>query len=153
MLDGRQPTLLEQAKGAIHDHAQASSFPTGADLDRIKAFELTNEFFSSPETRTFAAGGAAPGLPRGNTASEKRGRRFFEDELDFVDLKHGLCAGRHAGPMLNETKPSTLLSLHRAPSVRRRSGWHGGDARRPQSGCAGVRPQSGHTGRTSPVQS
>jgi len=111
MLDGRQPTLQEQAKGAIHDHAQASSFPTGADLDRIKAFELTNEFFSSPETRTFAAGGAAPGLPRGNTASEQRGRRFFEDELDFVDLKHGLCAGCHAGPMLNETNLFSLVAF------------------------------------------
>ena len=103
MLDGRQPTLQEQAKGAISNHAQAQAVPSDAVLDRIRAFELTNEFFSSPEMRIFAAGGAAPGLPRGNTASEKRGRRFFEDELDFVDLKHGLCAGCHAGPMLNET--------------------------------------------------
>ena len=111
MLDGRQPTLQEQAKGAIHDHAQAPSFPTAADLDRIKAFELTNEFFSSPDTAKFAAGGAAPGLPLGNTASEKRGRRFFEDELDFVDLKHGLCAGCHAGPMLNETNLFSLVAF------------------------------------------
>jgi cytochrome c peroxidase len=44
-----------------------------------------------------------PGLPRGNTVSEKRGRRFFEDEVDFDDPKHGLCAACHAGPMLNQT--------------------------------------------------
>jgi cytochrome c peroxidase len=111
MLDGRQPTLQEQAKGAIDNHAQAQSVPTDADLDRIKAFEMTNEFFSSPETRRFAAGGAAPGLPRGNTDSEKRGRRFFEDELDFVDLKHGLCASCHAGPMLNETNIFSLVAF------------------------------------------
>jgi len=103
MLDGRRDTLQAQAAGAIQDHAQAPLLPTAADLDRIRAFELTNEFFSSPEMRKFANGGAAPGLPRGNTAAEKRGRRFFEDEVDFVDLKHGLCAGCHAGPMLNET--------------------------------------------------
>jgi len=103
MLDGRQPDLQTQALGAITDHAHATSPPTITDLDRIKAFELTNEFFSSPETLKFAQGGAAPGLPRGNTASEKRGRRFFEDEVDFVDAKHGLCAGCHAGPMLNQT--------------------------------------------------
>jgi len=111
MLDGRQPTLQEQANGAIHDHAQSPSIPAGADLDRIKAFQLTNEFFSSPETRTFAAGGAAPGLPRGNTASEQRGRRFFEDVLDFVDLKHGLCGACHAGPMLNETNIFMLVAF------------------------------------------
>jgi len=59
----------------------------------------------------FARGGSAPGLPQGNTASEKRGRRFFEDEVDFVDFKHGLCAGCHAGPMLNETNLFSLLAF------------------------------------------
>ena len=103
MLDGRQPDLQSQALGAIKDHAQATLLPTLADLDRIKAFELTDEFFSSPEVRKFAQGGPAPELPRGNTVSEQRGRRFFEDVIDFVDAKHGLCAGCHAGPMLNET--------------------------------------------------
>ena len=77
--------------------------PTVVELENIRNFELTNTFFSSPEIRRFAEGGDAPGLPQGNTASEKRGRRFFEDEVDFVDLKHGLCAGCHPGPMLNET--------------------------------------------------
>jgi len=103
MLDGRQPSLEAQAMGAIHDHAQATNFPTAAQLEQIKAFELTKQFFSSPELSHFASGGRAPDLPAGHTASEKRGRRFFEDVVDFVDLKHGLCAGCHAGPMLNET--------------------------------------------------
>ena len=103
MLDGRQPDLQSQALSAIKNHAQATLLPNLGDLDRIKAFELTNEFFSSPEVRKFAEGGRAPELPRGNTASEQRGRRFFEDVVDFADAKHGLCAGCHAGPMLNET--------------------------------------------------
>jgi cytochrome c peroxidase len=103
MLDGRQPDLQRQAMGAIHDHAQATTFPTGAELDRIKDFELSNEFFSDPALKRFARGGKMPDLPLARTAAEKRGRRFFEDVVDFVDLKHGACAGCHAGPMLNET--------------------------------------------------
>ena len=102
MLDGRQLTLQSQANGAILDHAQGVA-PSAAQLDRIRAFELTNEFFSSPEMISLAHGGPDPGLPPGNTASEKRGRRFYEDVLDFQDPKHGLCAGCHAGPMLNQT--------------------------------------------------
>jgi cytochrome c peroxidase len=95
--------LQRQALGAINDHAHATLPPTAQDLENIAAFELTNPFFSSPEVRKFAEGGPDPGLPAGNTASEKRGRRFFEDVIDFADPKHGLCAGCHAGPMLNET--------------------------------------------------
>jgi cytochrome c peroxidase len=103
MLDGRQPDLQSQALGAIRDHAQPTLIPTAADLENIKAFQLTNQFFSSPELREFAEGGPAPGLPQGKTASEKRGRIFFEDVVDFAEPKHGLCARCHAGPMLNET--------------------------------------------------
>src|SRR3954454_17521066 len=103
MLDGRQPNLQAQALGAIQDHVRPAFLPTVVELDHIRDFQLTNEFFSSPEVRKFAEGGAAPGLPQGNTASEKRGRRFFEDEVDFGDAKHGLCAGCHAGPLLNQT--------------------------------------------------
>jgi hypothetical protein len=103
MLDGRQPDLVNQVMGALRDHAQATTFPTGAELERIRNFELSNSFFSDPSLRRFARGGRIPGLPPGRTESEKRGRRFFEDEVDFVDLKHGACAGCHAGPMLNET--------------------------------------------------
>ena len=50
-----------------------------------------------------ARGGPAPALPDGTTDSEKRGRRFFEDVVDFSDLKHGACALCHSGPMLNST--------------------------------------------------
>ena len=104
MLDGRQPDLVSQAMGALHDHAQATTFPTGAELERIKEFELTERFFSDPTLKEFAKhSGKVPDLPQGRTVSEKRGRRFFEDIPDFVDAKHGLCAACHSGPMLNET--------------------------------------------------
>ena len=103
MLDGRQPTLEAQAVGAMHDHAQVLRSATGKELERLAAFERTDGFFSSPAMRAFARGGVAPVLPEGVTQSEKRGRRFFEDVVDFADLKHGACAACHAGPMLNET--------------------------------------------------
>jgi cytochrome c peroxidase len=114
MFDGRQPTLEAQAIGAIHDHAQAVAFPTAAELKRLADFELTDRFFSSPELRRFAGGGPAPTLPAGRTAAERRGRRFFEDVTDFADLKHGLCAGCHSGPMLNETN-LTLTAISGVP--------------------------------------
>jgi cytochrome c peroxidase len=103
MLDGRQPNLQSQALGAIQDHAQATIMPTADELQSIAEFELTNQFFSSNEVRKFAGGGSPPELPLGNTASEKRGRRFFEDVFDPKDPKHGSCAICHAGPMLNTT--------------------------------------------------
>ncbi|MEO7134222.1 MAG: hypothetical protein ABI024_08375 [Vicinamibacterales bacterium] len=104
MLDGRQPTLEAQAAGAILDHAQGL-VPPAADLRDIAAFQLTNAFFSSPELRKFALGGAAPTLPPGRTASEKRGRRFFEDVPPDpgAGFKPGLCAHCHSGPLLNKT--------------------------------------------------
>ena len=107
MLDGRQPTLEAQAAGAIHDHAQTFVTPTPAELAAIAEFQRTNNaFFSSPAMRKLAEGGPAPDLPKGNTASERRGRRFFEDvPPDFVnlDFKPGLCAHCHSGPMKNQT--------------------------------------------------
>ena len=104
MQDGRQPDLVSQAMGALHDHAQATTFPTGAELERIREFELTGRFFSDPTLKQFAKhSNKVPALPQGRTASEQRGRRFFEDVPDFVDAKHGLCAACHSGPMLNET--------------------------------------------------
>ena len=51
-------------------------------------------------------GGPAPGLPRGRTASEKRGRLFFEDvppDIPNNNFKPGICANCHSGPLLNET--------------------------------------------------
>jgi len=105
MVDGRQPSLEAQATGAIMDHAQGA-VPSFADLQLIAAFQKTNGFFSSPAVRRFALEkGDAPGLPSGNTASEKRGRRFFEDvPPDPTDgLKPGLCAHCHSGPLFNQT--------------------------------------------------
>lgn len=104
MLDGRQPSLEAQAAGAIRDHAQGV-VPSAAELHNIAEFERTNAFFSSPALRRLALGGAAPGLPQGNTASEQRGRRFFEDvPPDPTDgFKPGLCAHCHSGPLLNQT--------------------------------------------------
>jgi cytochrome c peroxidase len=105
MLDGRQPSLESQATGAIQDHAQGV-IPSFAELHAIADFQRTNAFFSSPAVRRFALeNGPAPDLPPGNTASEKRGRRFFEDHApDPTDgLKPGLCAHCHSGPLLNQT--------------------------------------------------
>ena len=104
MLDGRQLTLEQQADGAIHDHAQAVTFPTLNDLELIKRFQLTEAFFSSSALSN-AAVGPRPGLPRGNTASEQRGRRFFEDvPPDPSDgFKPGLCSHCHSGTLMNET--------------------------------------------------
>lgn len=105
MLDGRQPSLESQATGAIQDHAQGA-VPSLADLQAIAAFQKTNAFFSSPGVRRFALEkGDAPGLPEGNTASEKRGRRFFEDVPPDPSegFRPGLCAHCHSGPLLNQT--------------------------------------------------
>ena len=105
MLDGRQPTLKLQAGGAIHDHAQATFPPTLNQLELIKEFQSTAAFFSSTVLASHAVGSPRPSLPRGNTPSEQRGRRFFEDvPADFNEfLKPGLCAHCHSGVLLNET--------------------------------------------------
>jgi cytochrome c peroxidase len=112
MLDGRQPTLEQQAAGAIQDHAQGV-IPSVAELHNIAEFQKTNAFFSSPEVRLFALGGAAPGLPVAHTASEARGRRFFEDvPPDPTDgFKPGLCAHCHSGPLLNQTNQFATLFI------------------------------------------
>ncbi|HEX6723525.1 MAG TPA: hypothetical protein VF107_18295 [Burkholderiaceae bacterium] len=103
MLDGRQPNLLAQARGAIADHAQAQRDPGADELLQIAAFQHTPQFFSSLTMLKFAYIGTKPKLPAGRTESEKRGRRFFIDAAPSGDLKTGLCAGCHSGDMLNET--------------------------------------------------
>ena len=104
MLDGRQPTLELQANGAIHDHAQATIEPTLPQLELIRQFQHTDAFFSSSALRDAALGGPRPKLPRGNTASEKRGRRFFEDvpPNPADGLKPGLCAHCHSGILMDQ---------------------------------------------------
>jgi cytochrome c peroxidase len=103
MLDGRQSRLEDQAADAIATHARAASVPTQAELESIGEFQRTRRFFSSRELREFARGGAQPGLPEGQTAAERRGRRFFEDLPPGADGKDGLCAACHSGPLLNQT--------------------------------------------------
>ncbi|MBA2645627.1 MAG: hypothetical protein H0U81_02395 [Pyrinomonadaceae bacterium] len=104
MLDGRDPDLESQARGAIRAHFQSTEEPSDRDLQRIAEFQRTKEFFSSDELRNFARGGTAPVLPEGRTESEKRGRLFFEDvPLTSPSQKAGSCAVCHSGPMLNET--------------------------------------------------
>jgi cytochrome c peroxidase len=124
MLDGRQETLTEQAAGAIRDHAQGLVMPSRADLSRIREFQLTDTFFSSPVLRQFARGGAAPALPQGTTPSERRGRRFFEDippnPADFPEgLKDGLCSACHSGPLLNQANQFLQIAVPNAmPGTR-----------------------------------
>jgi cytochrome c peroxidase len=118
MWDGRQPDLESQALSAVKDHAQPAYLPSTADLDRLRTFQLSTEFFSSPELAAYAAGGLAPELPAGNTDAEKRGRRFFEDVIDLRDGKHGLCASCHSGPMLNQTNRLLRLLFGVPPGTR-----------------------------------
>jgi cytochrome c peroxidase len=104
MLDGRQPTLEDQALGAIRDHAQSTLFIRRKQLERIASFQLTDRFFSAHAVESFARGGPAPGLPDGQTPSEQRGRLFFEDRPpEPPNFKLGLCSACHSGPMLNQT--------------------------------------------------
>lgn len=95
MWDGRAPTLEAQALGAIHGHAEGTIEPTASQLSAIAKYEKT--LFSSDVLRAFAAGGAAPELPPGNTDAEKRGR------VAFVKGPNGKCAFCHDGAMLDQT--------------------------------------------------
>ena len=103
MLDGRQPSLQSQALGAITDHAEGIS--TLAQRNLIAKFQTSNRFFTSTALEAFSHGGPAPALPTGNTPSEKRGRRFFEDvgPDPAAGFKPGLCSHCHSGPLLNQT--------------------------------------------------
>jgi hypothetical protein len=104
MYDGRHGSLELQAAGAIADHAQGTRLPTAKELEQITVFERTRPFFSSRSLWDFAWTGSVPDVPRGRTASERRGRRFFEDApFNPTDPKTGICAACHSGPMLNET--------------------------------------------------
>lgn len=98
MLDGRQPNLPAQAASAITAHAQAGRTPSSRELQDIANFEKTL-LFNRPQLALYAAGGPAPKLPEGRTASEKRGRVFFVDDNPGVFR----CVHCHTGPMLNQT--------------------------------------------------
>ena len=104
MSDGRQPNLQAQALDAYFRHSQITEVPSSDELNDIASFEKT--LFSSHSLRQFAAGGAAPELPKAVTASEKRGRLFFTDDnpSNGNPIK-GRCVHCHGGPMLNATSP------------------------------------------------
>jgi cytochrome c peroxidase len=100
MWDGRAPSLEAQASGAIETHAQGTA-PSAANLAKIADFEET--LFSSTILKKYAAGGPAPTLPLGVTASQKRGRLFFLDTPFVPPSLHGFCASCHSGPLINTT--------------------------------------------------
>ncbi|MDX1515632.1 MAG: hypothetical protein R3288_02270 [Woeseiaceae bacterium] len=119
MYDLRNLTLQDQALGAIEGHAQNSIAPTQNELDLIAEFQQTApRFFSSRKLRRFAAGGPAPELPQGRTASEKRGRLFFVDAPFNPPSKDGVCALCHSGPMLNEANVFSSPVFGNPPGIR-----------------------------------
>ena len=102
MYDGRDSTLEGQALGAVHAHARNSVEPTPLQLQLIAEFQKTSpRFFSSLPLFLFAHGGPAPRLPKGVTASEKRGRAMFDNVPITAGSTRGLCAMCHSGPMLD----------------------------------------------------
>ena len=119
MYDMRNPDLQDQASDAIDRHAQPTVQPTVGQLDAIAEFQRTdNRFFSSKALQSFAAGGPAPTLPRGHTASERRGREFFVDAPWNPPSKKGVCALCHAGPMLNTSNEFTTIPTGAPPGWR-----------------------------------
>ena len=96
---------MQQAQSAILGHAAATRKPTAKELERIAEYERGRPFFSSHSMWSFAVNGRPPELPPGRTASEKRGREFFDDvPLGKGNAKRGICATCHSGgPLLNET--------------------------------------------------
>jgi cytochrome c peroxidase len=101
MYDGRAPDLIEQARGAVFDHAAPTIEPTEDQLLALALHQQTRSFFTSKALFDFAQGGPPPVLPEGNTESEKRGRRFFDDVPLAPPSTRGACAICHSGPMLN----------------------------------------------------
>jgi cytochrome c peroxidase len=122
MPDGRHLTLEDQALAAITDHAQATRPVQRKQLEQIATFhQLAPRFFTSFALEIFSLGGPAPGLPLGRTASERRGRKFFEDRAaDFSvtppDYRVGACAACHSGPLMNQT--NQFLPLPLLPGAR-----------------------------------
>lgn len=104
MYDGRAASLEDQAEDAILTHAEAPGAPASRDLKAISAFE--QKLFSSNALKKYAKGGQAPSLPKGNTAAEKRGAKWFDTSVPTA-----VCAHCHSGPMLNETNQFNVFGL------------------------------------------
>jgi cytochrome c peroxidase len=105
MWDGREAELPHQALNALVTHSEISQQPTARELQRIADFQK-DRLFSSRALENFADGGPPPALPRGGTASERRGRAFFIPTKGVVN-----CSLCHSGPMLNETLPSVPMQV------------------------------------------
>ena len=107
MQDGRNASLQEQADGAINAHAEPGRQPTNHELNAVAAFQqLRRSFYSSARLFRWALGrGPAPTLPAGHTASQIRGKRFFEATPE------GLCSHCHGGSALNATNAFLLAPL------------------------------------------
>lgn len=119
MYDLRNPTLEDQAEGAIFAHAQATVAPTPAQLGLIADFQrLAPRFYSSFDLFRFSRGGPAPVLPPGRTPSERRGRRMFVDAPFNPPSTDGICALCHSGPMLNDTSVNGAAVFPAAPGTR-----------------------------------
>lgn len=122
MYDGRAPDLESQALDAIHGHAQSTIEPTDAQLELIAEHQQTRKFFTSDDLADYADGGCAPELPNGQSAAQKRGRKWFEDAyvpfaINSGSSRKGLCAICHSGPMLNESNGFNPLPVAPFPTA------------------------------------
>lgn len=107
MLDGRFADLQNQSLGAVETHYQPTVLPTEQQQADVKAYQQT--LFSDERLRRYFETGVPPKLPRGNTASEKRGARWFDSSTP-----DGKCAQCHSGPLLNMTNAFNGCSTGRS---------------------------------------
>ena len=107
---GFRRELIPDLKRGVPDHIRFFEIAPenwlgigGASAKDLRAF--TERFSFACHGLSLSLGGPAPRLPEGRTASEKRGRRFFEDVPPDPSqgLKPGLCAHCHSGPLMNQT--------------------------------------------------
>jgi cytochrome c peroxidase len=102
-LDARQPTLQDQALGALINHAEAQSLPSQRFLDDLAAFQLT--LFTNPRVRELADAidaGTTP-LPDPDPpldALETQGKAVFARA----------CAQCHGGPR-QSTTPASIATV------------------------------------------
>jgi cytochrome c peroxidase len=99
-LDGRQPTLPEQALGALFGHAEITREPHTRFLNDVAAFQ--NAQFSSPSVKllsvALATGQTPPPTDPPLNLLEQRGKELF--------ARH--CAACHGGP--TQTVPLPILA-------------------------------------------
>jgi len=97
-LDGRQPTLQDQAEGAFSDHAEIQVAPTQRVLDDLAAFQ--NVLFTNPRVRalSYAISAGETELPDPDPPLdelESQGKAVFERA----------CAQCHGGPSQSNAVP------------------------------------------------